>query len=35
MAICKRFGSRDDIVEDFNKLIQDKGVKDHVEKFEE
>jgi hypothetical protein len=34
-AICKRFGSRDDIVEEFNKLIQDNGVKDHMEKFEE
>lgn len=33
-AICKRFDSRDDIVEEFNKLEQDNGVEDYIEKFE-
>jgi hypothetical protein len=33
--VCNRFGSKDDIVEEFNKLEQDKGVKDYVQKFEE
>lgn len=33
-AICKRFDSRDDIIEEFNKLEQDKGVEDYIEKFE-
>jgi len=34
-AICKRFDSRNDIIKDFNKLIQEKSVEDYVKKFEE
>lgn len=34
-SICKRFGGKDDIVEEFNKLVQDKSMDDYVEKFEE
>lgn len=35
MLICVRFGSRDDIVKKFNKLVQERNVDDDVEKFEE
>jgi hypothetical protein len=34
-AICSRFGSRDDIVEEFNKLTQEGGMEEYVERFEE
>lgn len=30
-----RFGNRKDIVEEFNKLVQDKYVKEYVKRFEE
>ena len=33
--LCRRFGSREDSVEEFNKLIQDKSVDDYIERFEE
>ena len=29
--LCRRFGSREDSVEEFNKLIQDKSVDDYIE----
>jgi hypothetical protein len=34
-AICSRFGNRDDIVEEFNKLTQEGGMEEYVERFEE
>jgi hypothetical protein len=30
-----RFGSKEDVVEEFNRLVQDKIMKEYVEKFEE
>jgi hypothetical protein len=33
--LCRRFGSKDDIVEEFNKLIQDGNMDDYIERFEE
>ena len=33
--LCRRFGSREDSVEEFNKLNQDKSVDDYIERFEE
>jgi hypothetical protein len=33
--LCRQFGSREDSVEEFNKLIQDKSVDDYIERFEE
>jgi hypothetical protein len=30
-----RLGSREDVVEEFNKLVQDRSVEEYVEKFEE
>ena len=34
-AICSRFGNRTDIVEEFNKLMQEGDVDEYVERFEE
>ena len=34
-SICRRFGNKKDVVEEFNKLLQDRGVKEYVERFEE
>jgi hypothetical protein len=34
-AICNQFGSRDDIVEEFNKLTQEGGMEEYVERFKE
>ena len=34
-AICKRFNNKDDIMKEFNKLVQERIVEDYVEKFEE
>jgi hypothetical protein len=34
-TLCKRFGNREDSVEEFNKLIQDRSVDDYIERFEE
>jgi len=33
--LCRRFGSKDDIVEEFNKLIQDENMDEYIERFEE
>jgi hypothetical protein len=33
--LCRRFGSQDDIVKEFNKLIQDGNMDEYIEKFEE
>ena len=33
--LCRRFGSKDDIVEEFNKLIQDGNMDEYIERFEE
>ena len=33
--LCRRFGSKEDIVEEFNKLTQDGNMDDYIEKFEE
>lgn len=34
-SIYIRFGSRKDVVDEFNKLIQNRVVKEYVERFEE
>ena len=34
-ALCIRFGNREDVVEEFIKLAQNKSVNEHVERFEE
>jgi hypothetical protein len=34
-SIYIRFGSRKDVVDEFNKLIQNRAVKEYVERFEE
>jgi len=34
-VICSRFGSREDIVEEFNKLTQEGGIEEYVERFDE
>ena len=34
-AICSRFGSREDVVEEFNKLKQENGMEEYVERFED
>jgi len=34
-VMCNRFGSKDDIMEKFNKLVQKDSVDEYVKKFEE
>lgn len=34
-GICIRVGNKEDMVEEFNKLTQQKGLKEYIEKFEE
>jgi hypothetical protein len=33
--VCKKFGSREDVVEEFNKLVYKGGVNKYVERFED
>lgn len=34
-AVCNRFGNKDDVVEEFNKLVHESSVDEYVKKFEE
>ena len=34
-AVCNRFGNKDDVVEEFNKLVHESSVNEYVKKFEE
>jgi len=33
--VCNRFGNKDDVVEQFNKIVHESSVNEYVKKFEE